>query len=516
MPTGRGNKTMLDDLPRGVPSRALHEHQTPAAAFADPKQIQAAHHLRYTTDKIFLGVIGGEMVEDRAGERPGERYVTGGTLIGLKTDQHVSLIAGSRGGKGISLVLPNLLGGYQGSVLVVDPKGELANLTATFRAAIGQRVAVLDPFKITRRQIARFHATWNPLTLLKRQNPTLVEDAGLIADALIVAGGERDTHWDESARAWIEGLILHIATWPAYDGRRNLITVRRLLMRGTDFELDGERFEGYDALRREMAANDAAGGAVQDAAADFFERPKDEQGSVLSTARRHTRFLAYQLLQDVLTGDDLDLAELKTAAGGMTIYLCLPAERMSTCFRWLRLFVNLTLSAMERTPVRPEVPVLLLLDEFAQLGHFRQLEVAAGQIAGFGVKLFTVLQDLTQLKRLYKESWETFLGNSGAIIAFGNNDVTTLDWLSKRLGKTSLIVERKTQLTHDARQKGASGDAWSNEVHDLMTAEEISRFFGRDDHLARMLVIRPGKDPMILQRVHYDRHPAFEGRFDHV
>ena len=72
------------------------------------------------------------------------------------------------------------------------------------------------------------------------------------------------------------------------------------------------------------------------------------------------------------------------------------------------------LSAMERTPVQPKVPVLLLLDEFAQLGHLRQIEVAAGQIAGFGVKLFTVLQDLTQLKRLYKESWETFLGNSGA------------------------------------------------------------------------------------------------------
>ena len=504
--------TLLADLPRGVASRALHEHQTPTAAFADPEQIKAAAHLRYTPDKIFLGVIGGAMVEDAAGER----YVTGGQLIGLETDQHATLIAGSRSGKGRSIIVPNLLGGYQGSALVVDPKGELANLTATFRAAIGQRVAVLDPFNITRRDIARFHATWNPMTLLVPDSPTLVEDAGLIADALIVAGGERDTHWDESARAWLEGLILHVATWPAYEDRRDLITVRRLLMRGTDLEIDGEAFEGYDALRREMTANDTAGGAVQDAAADFFERPKDEQGSVLSTARRHTRFLSYQLLQNVLTGGGLDLAELKTAPEGMTVYLCLPAERIGTCFRWLRLFVNLTLSAMERTPVLPKVPVLLLLDEFAQLGHLRQIEVAAGQIAGFGVKLFTVLQDLTQLKRHYKESWETFLGNSGAVIAFGNNDVTTLDWLAKRLGKTSLIVERKSQITHDARQKGASGDAWSIEVHDLLTAEEISRFFGRDDHQARMLVIRPGKDPMILQRLHYDRHPAFEGRFDHV
>ncbi|MGI9503150.1 MAG: type IV secretory system conjugative DNA transfer family protein [Geminicoccaceae bacterium] len=226
--------SLLDDLPRGVPSRSLHEHQTPKAAFADPQQIKAAPHLHYTPDKIFLGVIEGEMVEARAGER----YVTGGTPIGLDNDQHVSLLAGSRTGKGRDIIVPNLLGGYQGSALVVDPKGELANLTATFRAIIGQRVAVLDPFKVTRRQTAPFHATWNPMTLLKPESPTLVEDAGLIADALIVAGGERDTHWDESARAWIEGLILHVATWPDYEGKRDLITVRRLLMRGTEFELD--------------------------------------------------------------------------------------------------------------------------------------------------------------------------------------------------------------------------------------------------------------------------------------
>ena len=69
-------------------------------------------------------------------------------LIGLRyRSAHATLVAGSRSGKGRSIIVPNLLGGYQGSALVVDPKGELANLTATFRAALGQRVAVLDPFQ---------------------------------------------------------------------------------------------------------------------------------------------------------------------------------------------------------------------------------------------------------------------------------------------------------------------------------------------------------------------------------
>ena len=124
----------------------------------------------------------------------------------------------------------------------------------------------------------------------------------------------------------------------------------------------------------------------------------------------------------------------------MTVYLCLPGRHMGTCGRWLRLFVNLALQAMEQTPGYPAAgcPVLFVLDEFASLGHMRQIEDAAGQIAGYGVKLWPILQDLGQLKALYKERWETFMGNAGILQFFGNNDLTTLEWISKRLGTTTI------------------------------------------------------------------------------
>src|SRR5690606_14694379 len=109
--------------------------------------------------------------------------------------------------------------------------------------------------------------------------------------------------------------------------------------------------------------------AIEAAAADFFDKPWSERGSVLSTARRHTKFLDFPSLQAVLTGHDFDLTALKTAATGMTVYLCLPVARLATCSRWFRLFVNLALEAMEREPRKPKVPVLLCLDEFARLGH---------------------------------------------------------------------------------------------------------------------------------------------------
>jgi type IV secretion system protein VirD4 len=158
--------------------------------------------------------------------------------------------------------------------------------------------------------------------------------------------------------------------------------------------------------------------------------------------------------------------------------------------------------------------VLAVLEEFHVLGYMQQIEVAAGLAAGFGMKLLIVLQDLTQLRRHYKDGWETFLGNAGAMIFFGNNDMTTLDYISKRCGQTSLIVERKSEVTTDQRTGGATGMSWSLEVRELLTPEEASRFFGRDDRAQRQLLIRPGLPPAIIQRVKYDRHALFAGKFE--
>lgn len=503
---------LLDDVPRGAPRRGdaetrLEDHITPRAQFRDPDGIARSKTLRRSGNKLHLGVVGGRVETRVLPDGRVERHVLGGQGIGIGDDRHAMLIAGSRSGKGRCVIVPTLLN-YEGSVLVTDPKAELFNITAGRRAeGLGQRVCGLDPFRIAGDHVAALRGGFNPMTILKPGSPTLVEDAGLIADAIVVpSGGER--HWDDSARHWIETLILHVATHPAYVDRRNLVTVYRLLMRGA--EVAGRY--NYAALEAGMMENDAADGAVQDGAAAFFDKPDEERGSVLSTARRHAKFLSYRAIQDVVTAHSFDLEDLKREP--MTIYLCLPALRLGTCRQWFRLFVNLALGAMEREPTKPEPPVLLCLDEFPVMGHLKTVEDAAGQIAGFGVRLWPVLQDLGQLKALYRDRWETFLGNAGVLQFFGNNDTFTLEWISKRLGKTSLIVTRRSDVSSDSRERqGVHGESWSVEVQDLMTLEEVSRYFGRDDHLARQLVIRAGDDPMILQRVNYDTHEFFSGKF---
>ena len=96
---------------------------------------------------------------------------------------------------------------------------------------------------------------------------------------------------------------------------------------------------------------------------------------------------------------------------------------------------------------------MFCLDEFAVLGHMQPIERAAGQIAGFGVKLWPVIQDLTQLQRDYEKAWETFMGNAGLLTFFGNTDLTTLEHISKRLGETEVIRtvtnETRKLATHE-------------------------------------------------------------------
>ncbi|MGP0566719.1 MULTISPECIES: type IV secretory system conjugative DNA transfer family protein [unclassified Nitrospina] len=500
--TTQNPNLVFSGIPRGVPGHkqgtgpGYELDQVPNAKWLPAESILKS--FAYQPDRVLLGRLDGH-------------------LIGVGDDRHVITVAGSRSGKSVLLAC-NLIH-YAGSVLVIDPKGELAGITARRRAdGLKQKVCVLDPFAKTPDWVTPYRARFNPLSILKVDSPTVLEDAGLIADALVVTGANADPHWDESARMFIEGVILHVLTYGGYEGIRDLVTVYDLLSKGKD---SGEGKGSMEGLVEEMLHNarilqhDTLAGAIEAAALDFAERPDREQGSVLSTIRRHIRFLGYQSMQTVLRGHDFDLTELKTAAGGLTIYLCLPAGRMGTCNRWLRLFVNLALEAMEREPAKPHPPVLLCLDEFPILGHMKQIEDAAGQIAGFGVKLWPVLQDLNQLKSLYRERWETFMGNAGVLQFFGNADLTTLDYIQKRLGKTALPVQRTTHTAHDMSATRADNVA----LHDLLTGEEASRLFARDDVLKRQLIIAAGKAPMILQRVSYfdsndPSFTSFKGKYD--
>ena len=94
------------------------------------------------------------------------------------------------------------------------------------------------------------------------------------------------------------------------------------------------------------------------------------------------------------------------------------------------MMIGVFLERMQRQLIPPasNAPVLFLLEEFFALGTMPAIEKAAGYAAGFGVKLWIILQDLQQLKSLYKTSWQTFLANAGAVQIFGASDRETLEY----------------------------------------------------------------------------------------
>jgi type IV secretion system protein VirD4 len=98
------------------------------------------------------------------------------------------------------------------------------------------------------------------------------------------------------------------------------------------------------------------GGVVAMAAEALLDLADTERGSILSTARRNTKFLDSPAMKRVLAHSAFDLRDLKRQA--MSVYLCLPASRLHTHARWLRLMIGLSLAMMEREPTRPDFPVL--------------------------------------------------------------------------------------------------------------------------------------------------------------
>ena len=239
---------------------------------------------------------------------------------------------------------------------------------------------------------------------------------------------------------------------------------------------------GLDGLIFEMRCNSGAHDIARAAAWDMADKPEKERDSILSSARRQTAFLDLPRMRAVLTEGTFprtipDLDVLKTASGGASIYLCLPAGYMRICSRWLRLFVDLALKAMERREAaQPKGPVLFCLDEFPVLGYMPQLEAAAGQLAGFGVRLWPIVQDLTQLKALYNDRWETFIGNAAVVQFFGNSDLTTLKYMSELAGKIAVGVEARNSVTPDDLAQGRKGMSWSVQTFDLLPVHEARTF----------------------------------------
>lgn len=446
-----------------------------------------------------------------------------GRVIGWNDNRHMLTIAGSRSGKGVSLIIPNLLF-YTGSVFVIDPKGENAARTAKRRGegtlggkpGLQQDVHVLDPFGESQLQDL---AAFNPLRALDVKSEMIVEDVGLFAEALITHPERGERHWTESAQALIRALILVVMSDLRFAKRRNLITVRRLLLL-TDEAIENARISpasddllsGHEALLRILASQEEFPFSYicRGVGEQISAMGDNERGSVLSTARTQTQWLDSPKMAKVLERSDFDLDDLKRKK--TTIYLCLPATRMATHARWLRLMILMALNMMERVKVKLEQPVLFVLDEFPVLGYVEAIEKAAGLMAGFGVKLWPIVQNVGQLKQHYAHSWETFFANAGIVTSFGVGDSETLKVLSNYLGHTHIDEQTSSGASWDSANKGSPSFREDRKAAPLLADHELRLALSRKKR--RLLIFNVEEYPAVVQRFIYHDDEMFDGLFD--
>ncbi len=169
-----------------------------------------------------------------------------------------------------------------------------------------------------------------------------------------------------------------------------------------------------------------------------------------------------------LSKSGVDFRKLKDKP--TTVYVILPAERMRTHSTWLRLVV---VSAL-RSLYRPGgLRTLLLIDEMPTLGHLGPLEDAFGLVRGYKLQIAGICQDLSQLKGLYHERWESFLANAGVVQGFAPNDLTTADWMSRRGGQTTLVAANTSENIQGGTGHRSEGTSWNQVSRALYLPHEL-------------------------------------------
>lgn len=334
-------------------------------------------------------------------------------------------------GKGTRTLIPTLATNTR-SMFVLDVKGTLCAVTARLRAAqFGHRVLALDPFAIAKDMRLKVRrARYNPLDELADVDPTGApfqkRIAGLCTATIRVEG--TDPHWPKGARDVTRCVMGDVASNPEMiaAGNNTLPAVHALL------SLPRDQFAAY---MKEVSARSPVPW-VRRLALSFSGDSKEIAGFI-SSALRQLDFLDHPGIAEFLSGSDFSFTDLRRKP--MTIYCVFGIEELDTYAGFARLIVQSLFNDLVVPPTPDaKLPVDIVLDEQAKLGKMEILETAVAVVREFGVRVWSVFQNLNQIKSIYGEGWETFLSNAGIVQILGINDQTTAEYCSKRIGNTTV------------------------------------------------------------------------------
>ena len=424
----------------------------------------------------------------------------GGLLIGRSgrqllrdhSQRFVLLAAPTRSGKGVSVVIPVLLD-YAHSVVVLDIKGENHARTSGYRRRIGQQVFCFQPFAAD----GRSHR-WNPLQHVSSDPARCAGDLRGIAQVLYPEGDNSGNQrfFTDQARNSFVALGLCLFERHARDRRLQLPKAQPPTL-GQLYRLsigDGRPMRDWLQL---LADDDLLSDSCRTSLRALCSQADDTLSSILGSLQAPLGLWADPQLDAATSGHDIALDQVRRQR--MTVYLCITPDRLEQAALLVRLIFSLLIRDNTRTLPEQDPtlrhPCLLLLDEFTSMGRIDILAQSVSYMAGYQLRLLTVIQSMAQLDAVYgTEQARNLATNHATQILFAPREQQDARLYSEMLGTT----------TQRRQQRSQGRDTSHTEILDsrpLLLPQEVKALGPQ-----RQIVLMEGlADAALLDKICYSR-----------
>jgi type IV secretion system protein VirD4 len=426
-----------------------------------------------------------------------------GRYLRFSGQQFVLLAAPARSGKGVGIVVPNLLS-YPDSVVVLDIKQENFNLTAGYRRANGHDVYLFSPFA----EDGRTHR-YNPLSAIS-DGVFRVGDILSIGYALYPVGGH-DDFWKDQARNLFLGIVLLLCEWR--DARRagnidvpdSPVTMGEVLRQSSG---NGMPVKAY--LQQALLQNRRLlSGACVDALNRFLANDDKVLASILATFNAPLTIWANPIVDAATSANDFDLRDVRKRR--MSVYVGITPDHLSEAALLVNLvfsqLVNLNTRQLPQDNPQLKVQCLLLMDEFTSVGKIHIIARAVAYMAGYNLRLLSIVQSVSQLESVYgRADARTFVTNHAMQIIYAPREQKDANEYSEMLG-TFTDRSRSVSRSNAIGGRGGSSESFSEQRRPLLLPQELKEL-GRD----REIILLENTKPILADRICYWRDPVFTSR----
>ncbi|GAB3129316.1 type IV secretory system conjugative DNA transfer family protein [Novispirillum itersonii] len=402
--------------------------------------------------------------------------------------EHVMCFAPTRSGKGVSLILPTLLS-WQDSVIVLDIKGENHALTAGWRASLGHRILKFDPTS------TEGCSRYNPLAEIRIGSGRDIADCQNIASIIVDPDGKGlSDHWMKEGWSWLTTSILHVVYRVHLTDKRraNLADVRRFLSKVPPLPVNtGEEdlaalfSADFEKLLKEMATFKHGDPVIDDAVrtgiGGMLKKVHTERSGVHSSAVNGLGLWADPIIAANTGASDWTVEDLMNGDDPAALYLMVPPSDIARTRPLMRIVLTQIIGRQtEKMEFKGGKSVksyrhrlLLMLDEFPAIGKIDVLQKGITFVAGYGLKLFLIIQNTGQLEAVYGKN-NGFMANCNVRIAFAPNEGADSDaeMVSKLVGKTTIVQSRRS--ASDGKG-GRMSDSLQETGRALLTPDEAGR-----------------------------------------